>query len=187
MQTGKDFLAALEQEVNAYRRHLQQAVQVAEELAGLLETTKKVRQDLEHELQNLQDLLAQASEDLEKLHREWQGLRNGLEEWARKLEAQVQEHLKESQNRLSEIQHLTFKRLDRVEDQLGKHRAELEEKMKGLEEQMGQTGQQIEKVQQIALARYLEVRQTVLGLRRQVFALWVALGLLALGAYVLGR
>jgi|GEM_PF-2867555 DNA repair exonuclease SbcCD ATPase subunit len=185
----KDFMATLEQEVKTHRKHLQQAILIAEELAELLELIKKARQDLDHQLQSLQDLRAQGNKDFERIRQEWQGLRQQLENWSHKLEKHIQEHLKESQNRLSEIQHLTFKRLDRVEDLLSKHRDELEEGMKSLGAQMNQVGQQLEKVQQMAIARYMEVKRAALTLRKHVFALWMVLGvgLLAFGAYVWGR
>ena len=143
MKEERNFLELLEQEVDAYRKSLRQALKVSEELAGILEAAKKTHQSLEERLHGLQELIARGGEDLDRFRQEWEESRRGIEEWRRKLEEQVLEHLKESQNRLSEIQHLTFKRLDRVEDQLGQQKAELEGRMKGLEDQMDEVGQRV--------------------------------------------
>jgi len=187
MKEERNFLELLEQEVDAYRKSLRQALKVSEELAGILEAAKKTYQSLEERLQGLQELVARGGEDLDRFRQEWEESRRGIEEWRRKLEEQVLEHLKESQNRLSEIQHLTFKRLDRVEDQLGQQKAELEGRMKGLEDRMDEVGQQVNHMEQKLLARHLEMVRKITGLQRQIFILGGIMGLLALGAYLLGR
>lgn len=187
MKEERNFLELLEQEVDAYRKSLRQALKVSEELAGILEAAKKTYQSLEERLQGLQELVARGGEDLDRFRQEWEESRRGIEEWRRKLEEQVLEHLKESQNRLSEIQHLTFKRLDRVEDQLGQQKAELEGRMKGLEDRMDEVGQQVNHMEQKLLAQHLEMMRKITGLQRQIFILGGILGFLALGAYFLGR
>lgn len=153
---------ALEQEIPRFVTSLRQSIEVGEELAGFLEKAKEVEAQLRNAL-----------EQARAFHREWEEKKAELLDFAIQLKEEVQGQLKEGQQRLNDIQLITFKRLDSSEEQLKTYVKQTDELRKSLD-----------KLADLARERHLEVARELRRLQGQIRFLWVALGLLALFAYL---
>jgi BMFP domain-containing protein YqiC len=87
----------LEQEIEAYRNHIRQAGQVANELADILAAVQLAEHEMEDRLEKAKGLLQESEALFEKARHGWQEIRGEVEAVVRELEAKVLNALEEQQ------------------------------------------------------------------------------------------
>jgi len=155
----------LEQEIEAYRNHIRQAGQVANELADILAAVQLAEHEMEDRLEKAKGLLQESEALFEKARHGWQEIRGEVEAVVRELEAKVLNALEEQQKRLTEFQRLIFERVDGIENQLKQQRVDFERRLEDLEKQVSQHSKQFGGLKEIVEDISQGISQGISGFR----------------------
>jgi DNA repair exonuclease SbcCD ATPase subunit len=166
-----NLLDMLEQEIEAYRNHIRQAGQVANELADILAAVQLAEHEMEDRLEKAKGLLQESEALFEKARHGWQEIRGEVEAVVRELEAKVLNALEEQQKRLTEFQRLIFERVDGIENQLKQQRVDFERRLEDLEKQASQHAEPFGEPKEIAKDIFQGISQGISGFRSRFEAM----------------